>query len=90
MSDIDCELAELRKSLEVVARRKMMSSDLECELEWAQNEMVLTANSAALLHIANRIIKLAHEGVVGSHFTIDKADIAPDSKTSFTVSLVKK
>lgn len=88
MPEIDSELTDIRKSLEVLARRKMMSSSLECELELAQNETVLTANRAALLHIANRIIKLVDEGVAGSHFTIDKADIAPDSKTSLTVSLI--
>ena len=81
------DLRDLQVTMDIVARKKMMASGLDCELEITNGEMVLTANRAALLHIANRLVKLANEGVSGSHFTIDKADIAPDSETALTISL---
>ena len=65
-----------------------MSSGIECELKRGEDETVLSANRAALLHIASRIVKLANNGVSGSHFTIDKADIAPDAETALTVALI--
>lgn len=58
-----------------------------CDLEFDGAEMLLTANRAALFHLADRIIKLASAGVSGSHFTVDRADIAPNATHSLTVSL---
>ena len=81
------DLRDLQMTIEKVARKKMMAGGLDCELETTNGETFLTANRAALLQIANRLVKLANEGVSGSHFTIDKADIAPDSETALTISL---
>jgi hypothetical protein len=48
-------------------------------------ELLVSANSAGLLHMASRILKLV-EAVEGAHFTIDAADIAPDADCSITIA----
>lgn len=62
------------------------STYLECELEECAGGVVLRGNRRALLHTANRLIKLANTGISGSHFTIDQADIAPNSKIELTIA----
>ncbi|GGY37255.1 hypothetical protein [Parvularcula lutaonensis] len=60
---------------------------LEASLEFSDGEMLLSGDRSALLHVAVRILQLVENGVGGSHFTIDKAEIAPDSTTSLTIAV---
>lgn len=76
-------LDELMERLDILIDT---SDSLECELEECTGGVVLRADQTALLYIARRVVGLANTGVSGSHFTIDQADIAPDSKIELTIA----
>ena len=80
------ELADINQALQRASRSLLDEEGLICELEFFSNEAVVTANRAALFHIAARIIDLATKQTSGSHFTIDRADIAPEAVGSITIA----
>jgi hypothetical protein len=60
-----------------------------CDIRVTSGEVVLYGNRAALLHLASRIVDLVLKGdtgIVGSHFTIDKADLASEAETAITIA----
>jgi len=59
---------------------------LECELKECAGGVVFSGDRTCLLYIAQRIIKLANSGISGSHFTIDKVDIAPNAEVELTIA----
>ena len=80
------ELADINQELQRATRSLVDEESLICELEFFSNEAVFSANRAALFHIAARIIDLAMKQTPGSHFTIDRADIAPEAIGSITIT----
>lgn len=76
-------LSELEKLSELLCQE----DGLECTIELVDDGLLVQANRAALLHIANRILGLVDAARMGGHFTIDRADIAPEAEVTLTIAL---
>lgn len=81
------DLAGLQQEINEATELAIRKLGIECDLVQSNGEVILSANRAALLHLARSIVRLAASGVNGSHFTIDRADIAPDATAALTIAL---
>jgi hypothetical protein len=82
-TDLNDLKAKLQDALEGARRQQ----EIDCELTLEGTETHLAGNAAALLQLAWRMVELAEVNRPGKHFTVDRADIAPDANCSLTVAL---